>query len=382
MTIKRKNIFFKFLIVCITYLFIEIICFATIQLGYIPAKKANFHFVAKNPKYPLPMADINETWGTWHYKENFRSQNGCIYFDYAINSYGARDKERKQNSTDSNRVIVLGDSFLEGWGIDENKRLSTLLEKETGHEFLNFSCADFGTTQEYLVYKYLAASFSHSTIFIGFLPFNDFENDDKAYWEKQKRYRPFFVKSDSAYQLIYDKPSIKESELNKEFYKSQSNSFKETLARFLRSFTYWFNIVDYIKNARNQKKFFSFKNNKVVSYYYDYTPEQIEKFKFVLSKIREAAPAKRIILCSIPVIPDILRRKEDGKPPLPDELNNISKSMNIEYVDLLPYFAEKTDYRNYFFFCDTHWNENANTYVSKILLPLFNKQATEGTKEY
>ena len=82
------------------------------------------------------------------------------------------------------------------------------------------------------------------------------------------------------------------------------------------------------------------------------------------------------------MIPDILRRKEDGKPPLPDELNNISKSMNIEYVDLLPYFAEKTDYRNYFFFCDTHWNENANTYVSKILLPLFNKQATEGTKEY
>lgn len=317
------------------------------------------------------MADIDLKWGTWHYKEPLYSQNGCIRFDYQINSYGARDKERTKSGKDKNRVIVLGDSYLEGYGISEEKRLSNLLEDKTGKEFLNFSCADFGTTQAFLVYKYLASEFDHSTIFISFLPFNDFENDDILFLGDQKRYKPYFVKEDSGYTLKYNKSSLEESDLNKEHYQQISNSFLGTTARILKGFTYWYNIVDYFKNKKLQATFFKQNKNKPLSNYYDYKPEQLEKLQFILTQLREAAPDKKIVFSSIPVIPDIERRAIDGEPPLPLEIEKICKSLSITYVDLLPHFYKLKDYRNFFFFCDPHWNEKANKYVYEIMLPYF-----------
>ncbi len=317
------------------------------------------------------MADIDLKWGTWHYKEPLYSQNGCIRFDYQINSYGARDKERTKRSKEDNRVIVLGDSYMEGYGIPEAKRFSNLLEKKTGKEFLNFSCADHGTTQEFLVYKYLASEFDHSTIFIGFLPFNDFENDDIHFLGDQKRYKPYFVKSDSGYVLEYNRANLEESDLNKDHYLQISNSFWGTITRILKGITCWYNIVDYFKNKKLQAAFFTHKKNKIVSNYYDYKPEQVEKLKFILTQLRKSAPDKTIIFSSIPVIPDIQRRAIDGEPPLPLEIANICNSLSITYVDLLPHFYKLKDYRNFFFFCDPHWNEKANKYVYEIMLPYF-----------
>lgn len=369
MITRRRRILFKLITLVIFYLLFELVCFAFIRSGYIPAKLPNFHFVWKNPEYPIPMADIDSIWGTWHYRENFRSQNGCIYLDYKINSYGARDIERQKQSSDKNRVIVLGDSFTEGYGLEENNRLSNLLQSKTGHEFLNFSCADFGTTQEFLVYKYLASQFDHTTIFIGFLPFNDFENDDNLFLSEQKRYKPYFVKTDTGYHLEYHKPSLSESNLNKQYYERVSNTFTGIIARFLRAFTCWYNIVDYIKHKDVQNKYFTFKKKKVVSYYYDYTPEQLDRLKFVLSRFREAAPGKKIIFCMIPVIPDLMRRHEAGEPGLTAEIKKICEPLNIECVDLLPSFLKLENYRNYYFFCDSHWNEKANVYAADILYP-------------
>ncbi|MES1221349.1 MAG: hypothetical protein ABUT20_37960, partial [Bacteroidota bacterium] len=230
---------------------------------------------------------------------------------------------------------------------------------------------DFGTTQEYLVYKHLAIDFTHSTILIGFLPFNDFENDDKSFWADKNRYKPFFVKSDSGYHLEYDKDSMEKSELNKKFYKSASNSFKQTAARFLRGYSYWFNIVDYIKNKESQNSFFSFKAKKIVSHYYEYNQDQLDKLKFVLTQLREIAPDKKIIFCSVPVIPDLMRRATDGEPGLPSELKKICEPLGIIYIDLLPEFFKLKKYRNYFFFCDSHWNEKAHKYAAGVLEPYF-----------
>jgi hypothetical protein len=371
MLTKRKKIYFKFFLVFFFYLVIEMICFVFIKSGYIPARLPTFSFVWKNPSYPIPMADIDSLWGTWHYKEDFRSQNGCIFFDYHINSYGARDVERQRKSNDKNRVIVLGDSFTEGYGLDEKDRLSNLLQKKTGKEFLNFSCADFGLTQEYLVYKHLAKDFDHSVIFIAFLPFNDFENDDPEFLKGQNRYKPYFFKTDTGFKLDYYKQTLNQSDLNKKYYEKASNSFSGTTARFLRAFTCWFNIVDYFNHKKVQTTYFTYKKNKVVSYYFDYTPEHLAKLRYILNQLRIEAPEKKIIFCTLPVIPDIIRRNTDGEPPLPKEINKICSDLNIQFIDLLPYFYKLKNYRNYYFFCDSHWNENANLLATDILYPYF-----------
>lgn len=368
MTSKKKRLIIKCFIIVLTYSIIELFCLFMIRSGYIPAREPNFHFVW-NPKYPLPMADINPVWGAWHYKEPFRGQYGCINYDYAINSYGARDKERNKLSSDTNRVVVLGDSFLEGYGIKAADRLSDILEKKTSHEFLNFSCTSFSNTQEYLIYKHLADSFNHSTILIGFQPLTDFDDDDFNFPLQKKRYKPFFIKKDSGYHLTYYQDSLEKSEYNKESYLSSTNSFSQTVKRFFRSYTYWFNIIDYFKNRKNLLKIY--KGISTSSYYYNYKPEQIERLTYILTQLRSAAPGKKIILVSIPAVPDIDRKISDGIPPLTFELSKVCSKLQIKYIDLLQAFSEEKDYHKYYFHCDPHWNEKGNKYAADILSMYF-----------
>jgi hypothetical protein len=66
----------------------------------------------------------------------------CTYFDVVrrSNSYGARDIERSPRST-TPRAVVLGDSFVEGIGVELGERVTDLLEKGSGAEYLNFGTA-------------------------------------------------------------------------------------------------------------------------------------------------------------------------------------------------------------------------------------------------
>ncbi len=151
-------------------------------------------------------ADVNKDFGIWHEPfSQYHHRKSCFDVYYHANSYGARDKERQRVSSQP-RVVVLGDSFIEGYCLTDGKRLTDLLENDSGTEYLNFGTAGhFGTTQYYLLYKTLAKSFSHDGVLIGILPDNDFFDND---FEKGKlvhahRYRPYFVGKYPNYQLIY-----------------------------------------------------------------------------------------------------------------------------------------------------------------------------------
>ena len=69
-------------------------------------------------------------------------QKRCFKATYSTNSVGARDVERSPAAARP-RAVVLGDSFLEGWGLPAAERLSNLLEESTGVEHLNFAMSLF-----------------------------------------------------------------------------------------------------------------------------------------------------------------------------------------------------------------------------------------------
>ena len=93
-------------------------------------------------------ADINPAFGVWHSPNgHFIHKSGCYSVAYDTNSYGARDVERNLHSA-APRTIVLGDSMIEGIGQPDEKRLTNILEKETGEEYLNFGTGgNFGPLQ-------------------------------------------------------------------------------------------------------------------------------------------------------------------------------------------------------------------------------------------
>src|SRR5205823_2999909 len=99
----------------------------------------------------------------------------CFDAVYRSNSYGARDKDRQKESLGSRRVIVLGDSMIEGFGVDAADRVTDRLERATGIEHLNFGTSgDFGSIQEWLLYTRVKKDFDHSEVMLFMLPDNDF----------------------------------------------------------------------------------------------------------------------------------------------------------------------------------------------------------------
>jgi hypothetical protein len=72
-------------------------------------------------------------------------------FTYAINSYGYRGKlVQPSNKYPKPNIIVLGDSFAFGEGVDEGAQYSAVLDRELNGQYdvINLAVPDWGLTQE------------------------------------------------------------------------------------------------------------------------------------------------------------------------------------------------------------------------------------------
>ena len=135
-------------------------------------------------------------WGAWHRPSSTANHTAnCLSVTYRSNSYGARDRERSL-TTAGKRAVMLGDSFVEGFGVEEDKRLSNLLERSFGVEILNFGMTHFGPLQYRILYEKLVRRFDHDAVIIGFLPENDFTDNDAEFNRKKpdfaRRYIPYY----------------------------------------------------------------------------------------------------------------------------------------------------------------------------------------------
>jgi lysophospholipase L1-like esterase len=71
-----------------------------------------------------------------------------------INEKGLRDRSHSyQRQGDTKRILVLGDSFAWGYGVEESERFSQRLEKSMGVEVIDAGVSGYSTDQELLWYK-------------------------------------------------------------------------------------------------------------------------------------------------------------------------------------------------------------------------------------
>ena len=103
---------------------------------------------------------------------------------YKINSLGLRDKERSlEKPANTFRILMLGDSFTEGWGINQDKTFGAILEKRLNEtsKSLNFEVINAGVSAyspilEYLYLKNKGLNFKPDLVILNFDP-NDFADD-------------------------------------------------------------------------------------------------------------------------------------------------------------------------------------------------------------
>ena len=105
-------------------------------------------------------SDINPIWGVWHEPlSRYDHVRKCYQTIYTANSHGMRDRERTIKSN-KKRIVVLGDSFTEGFGLKRHERWTDQLEEKTQIPHLNFGNAGiFGPTQYSLLYENLVKKF-------------------------------------------------------------------------------------------------------------------------------------------------------------------------------------------------------------------------------
>lgn len=71
------------------------------------------------------------------------------------NSMGLRDDEASLEDPD---VLLLGDSFAFGWGVDQGESVADVLERRTRLRVLDMGVPGYGTLQQYLLLRRYAAS--------------------------------------------------------------------------------------------------------------------------------------------------------------------------------------------------------------------------------
>ena len=338
---------------------------------------------------PVFKDSINEAVGIWNYP-NARARVFKSCFDVAVssNSVGAADRERTLTSAAPQRIVVLGDSFTEGYGVEQEQRFSNLLEQTTGTEHMNFAMERQGTIQEWLVYETMAKRFEHSAIYLFVLPFNDFINND-AQGEGQALYRPLLKASETGFEVFYKIP------------------FEDRPRKHLNTWEIVKNTIDnevYLANVsrwglRQAKARFSQRNDSVETvqgprnYYDSFSDLDLTIFFYSLEQIIRAAEGRPFYIFLIPVAKDFEYAREGGYDfALLEQLTAFQQDHDtVEVIDLLPYFLRHAglngmEYEDYLHSCDSHWNTLGHQVVAEAVIEgvrnsrLSSTEAAQSTK--
>lgn len=328
------------------------------RAGYI-----NVSLPSYSVDYAKPFwADNNPHWGVWHNPNaTVRHLTSCFDVTYRSNKYGMRDTERQKQSNVP-RVVVLGDSFAEGWGVDDHQRLTNILQEKTGIPHLNFGTAgSFGTTQAFVLYRELASQFDHDAIVWLILPANDFADDTPTPSKLMKgaRWRPYFAATDTGYEIIYPDGEFKE--------KTRWAIFRRNLPlEFLMTARAYYHYRTYFDWSQQQKEIGVPLPTAVTgSAYYDFTDDQYARMAQGIRELKKLAGERPVTVVTIPRPADVQRLKaEQVVPPLRSRLEKLASSLGIDYVDLLANIDDE-DTTRHFIPCDGHWTHEGNLFAAQ-----------------
>ncbi|MGH9712202.1 MAG: hypothetical protein ACRD5M_02770 [Candidatus Acidiferrales bacterium] len=330
----------------------EIFCLIYINVTNWPSSKPNYHV-----NYNSFWVDNNRAFGVWHRSNgHFEHKSGCYDVIYDTNSYGARDVERTLHSSKP-RTVVLGDSFIEGMGLPAQDRLTNILEKDTGREYLNFGVGgNFGPLQYAILYKTMAAAFDHDQVVVGVLPDNDFHDMSLEYWKPRApdRYRPYYADD---FSIVYQG----------HFEPKAGEGLWDHVEAFLRAYLASYHVGQYIYSR------FYWRNVSPYSGYNDYSPVDLARLKKALLDIKSTADAHhaKVAVFLIPRATDFMRLHQAGTNRLGPVMEQWGGEKGIPVKDLLPEMEAQSngDYRSYFLTCDGHWSARGDAVAASILDP-------------
>jgi hypothetical protein len=356
---KNKNVVGYIISFGITVLILEGISAIFIRTGKIQGHIPTYRILEDT--FTRLWVDMDPNFGVWHPSDfQFRHKSACFDIIRKTNSYGAADKERTRNS-DQYRIVLLGDSFLEGYGVSDEDRFSNLLEEWSGTEFLNFGTSgNFGPTQYWQLYEHLAEAFDHEELWVMILPDNDFLDD----YPRPGRYHPYLEGEYPDYKLKYTLDNIMDSKVAPD---------RKSPGMYLKEFSYFASVAYHLKRfltgKDNPEEVVKSKNNNY-SGYYDYREAELLRLRFVLERLKESSEGKVMRVFTLPRLNDLVRFQYDDTPPLPLKLAEIAAEVKFQYYDLLPEMNSRyyQKWEELVLSCDGHWSAEGHRLAAEIMM--------------
>ena len=328
--------------------------------------KLNLLEISHKPKIYLSKDEVpndewwteENIWGAWHIKNNKTHQKrSCYDATYISNEVGARDSSFSLNN--SSDIILIGDSFAEGYGVNLNNTSQKYIEDLTGLNVLNFGVSNnFGVVQYYVIYKNFAKNYNHNKLIIFFLPSNDFGENDYNNWQGSKRYRPYYKKNgDNNYEIFIPTDAIKN-------HKSKTKKIKKIFKDYFWTSGLFINLNYNYKIYRAKKKY----GKDIFSGYFDSNLDQQKAAIYFIKEIIKEANIDTYLV-SIPRLQDFYKLNKGEN--LNDvywvkSLNDISKNnKNFTFIDLIKYPIPNLN--DLYLKCDGHWTPKGNKWSAEII---------------
>lgn len=342
----------RWLLFLLCFAFVELLCRALVAGGLL------YHETYPTTRKPGFWAYIDPVVGMWRYPNaTLHHVTDCIDQTYRTNSAGARDPERSLRSSAERRIVVLGDSMVEGHGAAFGDRMTDILERRTGLEHLNFGTSGhFGTIQEWLLYDAYASAYDHTDVLVFILPANDFEDNDIREFGA-RTYRPYLRERDGNpdelevyYPVAFDERDVAERRLS------------TVVKNVIDNNVYIFNALrvgmhmlkDSVREGRPAAP---------VATYDNFSDQDMAYMLHALDGIVKQAEARRVFLFTIPAEGDAQFVRRNGYDfELVKILNDFAdRQANVQFTDLLPGFLAYADaqgvaFRDFSLGCDPHWS--------------------------
>lgn len=344
---RLKNIFASLII---TIILLEIALAMLSHMGLIPIIFPTYQL--DSPATYLPERSF--IYGHRHQpNSSYEIKKNCLHNHYRFNSLGFRGPEMKIKSN-KKRILVLGDSFMEGVGVEEDERLSNLMEEKSGLEHINFAMGDKGSTQAFAIYQSIASNYQHDALILSLFPTNDFIDDDPNLAKGENSIRPCWIGEYPNYELKFVPDSAPA--------KKDHNAIK----LLLKNYTFTYNALYYLKELISYKT--SAKKFPKTGYF-DYEQEQVQRMLFSIQKIKEKAGDKPMLVICIPSQADLLSLQGSNKN-FESIIESFCQENNIEFIGLYDIFKKASDHPSTEFYqaCDSHWNPAGHQLVAKTLL--------------
>lgn len=118
----------------------------------------------------LPWCTVHPSDGRYH---QFLEVRDVIM---QFNAHGFRGQ--LPTPADSSRTIFLGDSFTEGWGLEEEETIPQQYSTLSGTTAINLGTSSFGSTQASLLYDSMGSHYAHQQVVVLLYLSNDFADID------------------------------------------------------------------------------------------------------------------------------------------------------------------------------------------------------------